>query len=183
MKLNNLLLLGLTTALFLSPAEVAYCGSSHTRSHHGEKHGIVGTYTLALGTPSGDTLYGNMSFHKGGTLHGMDSGDIGQIAPPLFPYGAQMTTWTGNWEKVAKRKYKIFLTNVCYKKDGENCCPSYPFGRLKVEGELELSKNGQHLTGLLTGSFWDLNDLSLNTVNIVPEIPLPLSGVRVPVAS
>lgn len=179
--MRKLLLLGAATALFLASSLEASCGScssSNKKESHCKEPSLVGTYTLSLSFPRGPG-YGNICFHEGGTLHGQNSADIGQLIDFQAPNGAVSTVWTGNWEKIRKRTYYIFYTAVVALKNGEDCCPSFPFGRLKVEGTVTLSPDGQQLATNLEISFWDLNDLTLNTNNIIPPSPSPMMGMRV----
>lgn len=138
---------------------------------------IVGVFTLnviALGVPG----YANISFAPGGILNGMDSFDIGEMLPNI-PNGLSVTTWTGTWKAIGCRTYKFFMTNVVFVKVDDACCPVVPFARLKLEGTVTLSKNGKDLTSNLMVSFWDIHDLTVNTINILPPTPFPMSGLRV----
>lgn len=183
--MKKLIFLSAVTALFLAPALQASCGSfgsSHKKKSRSEEPSLVGTYTVAIPFP-GTTVYGNISFHEGGTLHGADSADIGQLVPGLSPNASVSTVWTGNWEKIGQRAYRIFYTSVIAEKNPDDCCPSFPFARLKIEGTVTLSCDGQQLSSNLLASFWDLSDLTVNTVNIVPPTPTPLTGQRVPTFS
>lgn len=179
--MKKLLLLGAATALFLGStlqASCGSCGSSHKKKSHCEEPSLVGTYTLAFSFPRGPG-YGNICFNEGGTLHGQNSADIGQLIDFIALNGAAGTVWTGNWEKIGERTYYIFFTAVVALKNGEDCCPSFPFARQKVEGTVTLSPDGQQLATNLAISFWDLNDLTLNTNNIIPPSPSPMTGMRV----
>lgn len=180
--MRKFLLLGAATTLFLASsleASCGSCGSSHKKKKsHCEEPSLVGTYTLAISFP-GVPGYGNICFHEGGTLHGSDSAAIGQVVPGQSPNGTAGTVWTGNWEKICERTYQIFYTSVIAVKNPEDCCPSFPAGRLKVEGTVTLSPDGQQLATNLALSLWDLNDLTVNTNNLIPPTHVPAFGQRV----
>lgn len=183
MRIKNILLI-CASALLMASSLHAHCGhrgSSHKKTDRNEAS-IVGTYTLQITQGGGAITYGNISFHEGGTLHGMESLSLGQLIPGGFPEGSLSTVWTGNWEKIGKFCYWGFFTAIIAVKDGADCCPSFPFVRYKVEGPITFTCDYQQFSWDAEVSFWDLNDLTLNTTPVGAPFHIPeVFGQRVPV--
>ena len=91
---------------------------------------LVGTYTfqanvtqVAAGPVSPPIpLYGNVTFHADGTIHGQDSGDIGQL-------GALRTVWTGEWKRLSKNQYTLSVTFVTNAPTPGTIFPTVPTNR------------------------------------------------------
>ena len=175
-------LLGVLTVALVclsGSVEAKSCSTDDTQSNHHKKCSLVGVYTFTATGFGGNTIWGNIAFHEGGTLTFMDSGDISQNLTPVFPNGLATTVATGTWKQIGKRKYKIFSTAVFATKDPEYCCLSIPFARAKVEGTVTVAKNCKDLAFDIEASLWDLNDLTLEQNNIAPAQPIPAYGRKV----
>lgn len=134
------------------------------RKRHKDKETLTGTYNLQITVTSsgGVTLstpgivYGNITFHADGTLHGQDSNNEGQL-------GFFGTVWTGQWRKSRHNTFSFAFTSVFTSTATlATSGTTTPASRLGLTGTLTLSD--KTLTGTFVGNNYALTDLTLSTV-------------------
>jgi hypothetical protein len=109
---------------------------------HSRQDPLIGVWTLQLTsfiTTPPISLFGNIEFQVGGTLTGGDTGSIG--GPAGLPAAALATSWTGRWKHVSKRRYKMFIVTTL--NAITETTPYLPIGRLSINGDITISKDGK----------------------------------------
>ncbi len=132
---------------------------------------------------------GNAFFNKEGTLYCACTADLQMAVPTLAPFGAYETHASGLWKRKGERSYKFEEVRILLNKDitpantACGCQNNYvgtPVAYVVRKSKFKLSKDGQRLKGKATLTFFDLNDMTLQTpVPGLPEIFFEIEGQRV----
>jgi|SRR5581483_5645128 len=109
------------------------------------KDPILGNFTLTVHpNEAAPTIqsYGNITFHKDGTLAAQNTGALGQQTDAPVPFFE--TFASGSWKRVSKRGYKIyfFLAAVT----APSTPPYSPLGWVGVTADVALSKDKQSIS-------------------------------------
>ncbi len=142
------------------------CSHNITKKKCCRRDPLIGIYTLQVlddVTVPDSFAWGNISFNADGSLTGLDTGGLGQGS---LESAFLASPWTGQWKRISKRTYKLFLVSTLTQI--QDTPPYPPAGRFSLTADITLSDD--HLMFTMTNaraSFYDLSDPTLSNPTVI----------------